>query len=64
MHYDKQARALVVPVSEIARVERDGAPIDFTNGYVLNLPGTITITAKEESNEQDPGPRTSGRTED
>jgi hypothetical protein len=64
MYYDKQARALVVPASEIARVERDGAEIDFTNGWVLNLPGTITITAKEETNEQDPGPRTSGRAED
>ena len=64
MHFDKQARALVVPVDEIARVERDGAEIDYQNGYVLNLPGTITITAKEESNGQDPGPRTSGRAED
>lgn len=63
MHYDKQARALVVPVSEIARVERDGAEIDFTNGWVLNLPGTITMIAKEP-NEQDPGPRISGRAED
>jgi hypothetical protein len=47
MHYDKQARALVVPASEINRVERDGAEIDLQNGWVLNLPGTITITAKE-----------------
>ena len=63
MYYDKQARALVVPASEINRVERDGAEIDFKNGWVLNLPGTITITAKEP-NEQDSGPRISGRAED
>jgi hypothetical protein len=63
MHYDKQARALVVPASEINRVERDGAELDFTNGWVLNLPGTIIITAKEP-NEQDSGPRISGQTED
>jgi hypothetical protein len=63
MHYDKQARALVVPESEINSVVRDGAEIDFRNGWILHHPGAITITAKaEEPNEQDPGPRISGRT--
>ncbi len=63
MHYDKQARALVIPESEINRVCRNGAEIDYWNGWALNLPGPITIKAKEP-NEHDPGENFSGDAED
>lgn len=53
MHYDKQLGALVVPENEINRVCRDGAEIDFRNGWILHLPGQITIKAKGDTDEQD-----------
>jgi len=70
MRYDKQSDSVIIPLAEIESCERAMIPIDPTNGWKCHLPGKITIVLKDKSekakepNEQDPGPRTSGRAED
>lgn len=63
MHYDKQLNALVIPVSQIASVTRDGAAIDMKNAFLMNAGGQ-TITIKQEQNELDTRPGTLGKAKD
>ncbi|MCG3777583.1 MAG: hypothetical protein JW388_0277 [Nitrospira sp.] len=48
MRYDKQADTLLIPLSQVATVTRDGKAIDHANAWILNLSGAITITTKTE----------------
>lgn len=55
MRYDKQTNSLIIPVSQIATVTRDGEAVDMQNAFLMNLGGQV-ITIKKDTHEHDSRP--------